>query len=327
MHNFYHGLLYEEKMDRKTNSSRSLAVDITRASSTQTYYTIRFLVDRELVPDAYRAYAYYRWVDDILDAGSGSQADKVAFLERQQSLLEACYRLQAPGDLDEHEQLLADLIANDGENNSGLQSYLRNMMAVMAFDVARRGRLISQAELSEYSRLLATAVTEALHYFIGHNCSLPRNERRYLAVQGAHVVHMLRDALEDTEAGYFNIPAEYLQAQSFSVQDTDQRAYREWVHARVKLARSYFSAGSDYLAQVKNLRCRLAGFAYMARFEWMLRTIERDGYRLRTAYPERKSLPAGLWMAWRTLTSVFGLHRFKIQPQALAIQSAHYEER
>jgi phytoene/squalene synthetase len=316
-----------KKMNRKTNSSRSLAADITRTASAQTYYTIRFLVDRELVPDAYRAYAYFRWVDDILDAGTGSQADKFAFLERQQSLLEACYRMQAPVDLDEHEQLLADLIANDGENNSGLQSYLRNMMAVMAFDVKRRGRLITQAELAEYSRLLATAVTEALHYFIGHDCPPPCSEKRYRAVQGAHVVHMLRDALGDTSFGYINIPAEYLQAQDLSVQDTDQRAYREWVRARVKLARAYFNAGRDYLTQVKNLRCRLAGFAYMARFEWMLRTIERDGYRLRSAYPERKSLPAGLWMAWRTLTSIFGFHRLTLQPSALAVQAAHYEER
>ena len=45
-----------------------LAASITKAASQQTYYTIRFLADRELVPDAYRAYAYFRWVDDALDA-------------------------------------------------------------------------------------------------------------------------------------------------------------------------------------------------------------------------------------------------------------------
>ncbi len=41
---------------------------ITKAASKQTYYTIRFLVDRERVADAYRAYAYFRWVDDTLDS-------------------------------------------------------------------------------------------------------------------------------------------------------------------------------------------------------------------------------------------------------------------
>ena len=46
----------------------SPASSITKAASKQTYYTIRFLVDRERVDDAYRAYAYFRWVDDVLDA-------------------------------------------------------------------------------------------------------------------------------------------------------------------------------------------------------------------------------------------------------------------
>ena len=46
----------------------TLASSITKAASKQTYYTIRFLVDRERVADAYRAYAYFRWVDDTLDS-------------------------------------------------------------------------------------------------------------------------------------------------------------------------------------------------------------------------------------------------------------------
>ena len=49
-------------------TSQSLAARITQNASKQTYYTIRLLVDRDLVPDAYRAYAYFRWVDDVLDA-------------------------------------------------------------------------------------------------------------------------------------------------------------------------------------------------------------------------------------------------------------------
>ncbi len=47
------------------------AIAITKAASKQTYATIRFLVDRERVNDAYLAYAYFRWVDDVLDAESG----------------------------------------------------------------------------------------------------------------------------------------------------------------------------------------------------------------------------------------------------------------
>ena len=44
------------------------AEEITKASSKQTYHTIRLFADRERRADAYRAYAYFRWVDDVLDA-------------------------------------------------------------------------------------------------------------------------------------------------------------------------------------------------------------------------------------------------------------------
>ncbi|MBE0690098.1 MAG: hypothetical protein IH587_08265, partial [Anaerolineae bacterium] len=40
----------------------TLPARITKAASRQTFYTIRFLVDHGRVTDAYRAYAYFRWV-------------------------------------------------------------------------------------------------------------------------------------------------------------------------------------------------------------------------------------------------------------------------
>jgi phytoene/squalene synthetase len=307
---------------QQTMNSARLALAITRAASTQTYLTIRFLVDRDLAADAYRAYAYFRWVDDVIDAETGSKAEKVAFLDRQQVILEGCYRGQAPSLLSPQEEMLADLIGNDREKDSNLRSYLYNMMAVMVFDAERRGRQLFQSELSLYVRLLSTSVTDALHYFIGHNCAAPCIPARYMAVSGAHVVHMLRDTVEDTAAGYFNIPLEYTRAHGISLQDVDGPAYREWVHNRVQLARRYFQAGREYIAQSKNLRCRLAGYAYTARFEWMLRAIEMDGYHLRAEYPERKSLQAGLWMTCRTLLSLLIPVAARAFPRRLSIQSA-----
>src|SRR5512138_817586 len=157
----------------------TVASSITKAASKQTYYTIRFLVDRDRVEDAYRAYGYFRWVDDLLDAESGSGPARMAFLERQKSLLEECYRGETPRDASIQEKILVELVKHDREKNSGLQSYLRNMMQVMDFDARRRGRLISQAELNEYTHWLAMAVMEAMHYFIGRGAFAPRDETRY----------------------------------------------------------------------------------------------------------------------------------------------------
>lgn len=190
--------------------------------------------------------------------------------------------------------MLADLIANDHEKNSGLQSYIRNMMTVMAFDAQRRGRLITQRELDEYTHALAVAVTDALQFFIGHEHAPPPSEPRYLAAAGAHVTHMLRDTFEDVAAGYFNVPRELLEATEIDACDVASAPYRDWVRSRVRLARGYFTAGARYLDQTPSLRCRLAGYAYMARFVGILDAIEREGYRLRPEYPEFKRAGYGL---------------------------------
>jgi phytoene/squalene synthetase len=293
-------------METYYNSNPSLAAAITRAASKQTYYTIRFLVDRDMIDDAYRAYAYFRWVDDWLDEGARPRAERLAFAERQQALIKACYRGDPPADLAAEEWLLVDLIQRDTHKNSGLHAYIHNMMAVMAFDAERRGQLISERELNQYTHWLATAVTEAMHHFIGHNCTSPRGGIRYRAVTGAHITHMLRDAIEDAEAGYFNIPGEIVAAEGIAPWDVNSQTYRDWVRQRVREARACFRAGREYLAHVENLRCRIAGYAYTRRFEVVLDCIEREGYLLRACYPERKGRGRGLEMIgtalWMALT-------------------------
>jgi len=280
---------------------------ITRAASKQTYYTIRFLVDRARVDDAYRAYAYFRWVDDILDADSGSESERQAFLERQKSLLGKCYQGETPRDVNIQEKMLVELVQRDREKKSGLGIYLRNMMLVMDFDARRRGRLISQAELNEYTHWLAVAVTENLHHFIGHGQFAPLDETRYLAVSAAHITHMLRDTYDDMRAGYYNIPREVLEAHHIGPQDVHSTAYRLWVQSRIQLAREYFKAGRAYFRRVQNPRCRLACFAYIARFDWLLDTFEAEGCFLRPQYEERKHLGTGLRMSWLALSSAINL--------------------
>jgi hypothetical protein len=285
-------------------ANRNLPAWITRAASKQAYYTFRLLVRPEHTQDAYRAYAYFRWLDDQLDDNRGSRQEKLDLINRQQCLLNGCYRGEAQSVAIPEEQMLVDLVANDHEKSSRLQFYLRNMMAVMSFDVERRGRLITQAELVQYSRLLSMAVTELLFYFIDRDEPSPCNAARYQAVRGAHIAHMLRDMLDDIDAGYVNLPIEVLGSQPISAEFLHSRSFRQWVLERVRLAHQCFSTGRQYFKDVRDVRCRLAAYAYLARFEWMLRAIEKDAYRLRRAYPERKSFSTACWMAWRVVKSI-----------------------
>jgi phytoene/squalene synthetase len=296
-------------MEHTYASGTRLAEKITKAASRQTYYTIRFLVDRQRIPDAYRAYAYFRWVDDTLDQEGLDRAGRTAFLERQTALINACYRGEHPSHPAPEEQLLVDLVRSDPQASSPLHAYICNLMAVMAFDAERRCRLISQEELARYTRWLATAVTEAMHYFIGHDCPTPRGDARYQAVTGAHIAHMLRDTLDDLQAGYYNIPGEILDAYQIDPAEIHSDPYRAWVRGRVKLARQCFQAGRAYLQQVENPRCRFAGFAYMARFEMVLDAMQQDRGWLQAEYPQRKRLGAVLKMAFSALAMAFNLGR------------------
>ena len=76
-------------MEEYLKTTQELATSITRAASLQTTYTIRFLADHELMHDAYRAYAYFRWVDDWIDQEKRRKDDRVAFVNRQNALIDA----------------------------------------------------------------------------------------------------------------------------------------------------------------------------------------------------------------------------------------------
>lgn len=290
-------------VDRKL-SSCAIAASITKSASKQTYYTIRYFVDRELRNAAYLAYAYFRWVDDILDSEESDQERIKAFITRQKQLLEALYGGEPFPIKCQEEKMLVDLLHSNLDDHSGLLSYLKNMMAILEFDATRRGKLITQNELDVYSQRLAIAVTDAMYYFIGHNDPLPEVNSRYFAVVAAHITHMLRDYQDDVALGYFNIPREYLLLHKIPPDDPSGSASREWICNRVKLARFYFMEGRKALSKTRNIRCRFIGFAYIARFEWMLDVIERENYCLRADYGERKGLRASLWMGWNTFASL-----------------------
>ncbi len=286
---------------------------VTHAASTQTFFTIRLLADETRRHQAYEAYAYFRWLDDALDRPEHSAVDRIALAARQADLIERAYAGASPTQLGIEERWLTHLIGSDPDPTSGLATYIRRLFSVMDFDARRRGRLISAAELDAYTLDLAIGVTEAMHYFIGHDKPAPQGAWRYRAVIGAHITHMLRDTVDDLAAGYYNIPREVLTAHGLAPNDVDSAPYRAWVATRVQTARACFADGRAYLAGVPCRRCRVAGFAYLRRFEQVLDVIERDKYRLRPSYPESLS-PIGLarlsaeafWMALTPRTRASG---------------------
>ena len=150
------------------NNTAALAHSITWTGSKQSYLTARLLADRDLVDDCLRAYAYFRWADDVVDVSLHSSTERIAFIARQKMLIENLYGGRRPVDLYPEEEMLADLIAHDQGPDSGLRSFIHNFMAVIEFDANRNGRLVSCHELTVYTTWLATAVMDGIQYFIGN---------------------------------------------------------------------------------------------------------------------------------------------------------------
>lgn len=276
----------------------TLARSITRSSSKQTYYTALLMVDRDLIDDFFRAYAYFRWVDDFIDIHSTTVEEGRTFIERQKKLVDKLYNQNAPADLEPHEQIAADLIQNDRTRNSGLQSFIRNMMAIIEFDAQRKGRLISKEELNWYTDRLGLSVTDGIQYFVGNGHPYPTSDQQYLAATGAHIAHLLRDTWIDIEDGFINIPVETLDKHNLKPESFSHAAYKDWVRERAIHARQLFNEGKRYLDSLDVLRCKIVGYWYCARFEGVLDSIERDGYVLRESYDDRKKLSAWLRMIW-----------------------------
>ena len=289
-----------------SNDSAALARSITRSSSMQSYLIARLLVDRDLVDDCLRAYAYFRWSDDVIDLYAQSDEERRAFISWQKELVESLYGYEQPNNLAPEEEILVDLIAHDRGQNSGLQSFIRNFIEVLEFDAGRKGKLLSGAELIWYSSCLGKAVTDAIQYFIGNVHAYPQTDNRYLAATGAHITHMLRDMSEDTKNGFINIPREWLVAHHLDGDveqfDMNSAAFRNWVQDRVALARDCFREGKRYLDDLDVLRCKIAGYWYCIRFECVLDAIESNGYVLRSNY-YGQSKPASIFkMGWSAIS-------------------------
>lgn len=279
------------------STSSELARSITRQGSKQAFYTARLMVDRDLVDDFLRAYAYFRWMDDVIDITSSSEEERIAFTKRQKLLINTLYNREEPDGLSQEEEILADLIENDRFEQSGLRSFIENMFAIIEFDAHRKGRLISGVELDWYTDRLARSVTDGMQYFIGNGYPYPHTENRLLAAEAAHITHLLRDMSEDTAEGFINIPKEYLEENDISPTDFDREPYLKWVKSRVELSREYFDRGKQYLNSLGVLRCKMVGYWYCARFEGVLDSIENDNYLLRHEYSESRNLSTWLEIA------------------------------
>lgn len=282
--------IQREDSSLASDTMATLAEQITRTSSIQTYLTIKLLADKSLVQDCFCAYAYLRWIDDQVDVHYQIRKHCLDFIERQKRIINESYLNMPLSDLLPEENMVVELIATNRDKNSKLGSFILNIFKLIEFDAYRKHTQITQEELDWYTGTLSIGVTDGIEYFINHECAYPDNSSQYCACKGAHIVHMLRDYRQDIEAGFINIPKEYLCQHQLEPNDIDAPAFRNWVKQQVLLAKNSFDEGKTYIKRLPVVRGKIAALWYCARFEGLLDTIQRDGYMLRSHYTKHSHL-------------------------------------
>ncbi len=273
------------------SQSNCLAREITRKSSLQTYLTIKLLVDRGMAESAYRAYAYFRWLDDEIDTNLKTSQERAKLIKRQKEIITSLYEGGNIHDLTPEEEMLRELIDTDTRPKSKLKSYITKFFSIIEFDAQRYNKTVGEKDLCWYSKTIGEAVTDCIQYFIGSTDGYTDSPNKYKAAIAAHIVHLLRDLKKDIQSGFINIPREYLEKKGIDILDINDQKIGEWVKGSVTKARSYFAEGKSYIRSLSAFRCKLAAMLYCLRFEPLLSIIEKDNYTLRQNYRSKKDTP------------------------------------
>jgi phytoene/squalene synthetase len=263
-----------------------LARRMTWRGSKQSFLVGQFLVDRKLRNDFFRAYAYFRWIDDMIDEVIPTRRGRIEFIDRQSELIRSIYSNQEIKIENEEEEILLDLIKNDKSTHNGLKSFIEKMFSIIEFDTLRKDSVIREEELDLYNKMLGISVVDGLQYFIGHQHLYSASANRYEAAIAAHKTHLLRDMKKDFKNGFYNIPLEIIGKDHSLDLDILQYIHRDWIKEQVEEARQGFQIGKQYIENMQVLRCKIAAILYSFRFKIILDKIEKDGFILREKYYE-----------------------------------------
>lgn len=267
-------------------TSSQLAKSITKQSNFRTYLIIKYFVDRKLVDDCYRAYAYFRWADDQVDDVLQTKSQRVEFIHRQENIITLSYKDKPVPHLSPEENLITDLIGSPYSHSPRLKSFIFNFLAIIKFDAHRKKIPISTKEFHWYTQTLATAVTDCILHFINHDFDYPPSPTQYHAARAACITHILRDYIQDVDNEYYNLPQEVQDKHRIVPKDIDHPAFIFWVKQQVKQANLLFSSGKQYLNQLP-FRTQAAACLYCFRFRYILNTIQHQKYLLKSSYKQQ----------------------------------------
>lgn len=263
---------------------QAIAQERTKASNPTAYFLVRLFGEKDWRDHSFLIYAYFRWVDDIIDCPRTSYEEKKRSMERQGKLLRNLYDgLAYQGNYILEEQFAHYSVAFDREMGFALKDDILGMFSVLMRDLERNGAPTPAKEMDEFIYVESKAFINMIRFFCGETGGYDGADK-YDEGVGCKLVHLLRDFIEDLDQGYVNISQDDMERYRINLDNINDDNFQAWVRDQVELAREHFRKGKHNLSNSKRLRYKIASYLYCAKYEDILAITEKDNYRLRSEY-------------------------------------------
>ena len=234
------------------------------------------------------AYAYFRWVDDIVDSEDASIDQKTTLLDRQRAWIAELYEnpesLRVISSLTAEEQLLFFVIQHDlAGGKQALRLSISDMLRSIEMDATRRGRVVSSEVLTQIQMHRTRAFADFVSTLLHQRTLVGAENRLLVFALACDEAHKLRDLIQDVTFGYFNISFEELREYEIDLNDLNCPGLREYVKDKVSSTRASFTRARRDLRHV-SATLRAACLIYGLRHLMLLKAIENDAYYLRFSY-------------------------------------------
>jgi phytoene/squalene synthetase len=208
-------------------------------------------------------YAYLRCFDDIID-DKRDEASSLEMMASQREFMDAAYE----GRLSQQElgvpaRYGLPFFLWDRERGAHLRPQFEAFLETMEFDISRRGRVLSAAELDAYFVKTGRAFLSCLSYFSTGKLDLLEHSLRV-----GSLAYLCADALmdleEDLAVGLINIPREVLQEFEIDL-NSPEAGIERWRPVRAVEVLEYFHDARATIPSIESRSLRLLYRHFLSR--------------------------------------------------------------
>lgn len=267
---------------------RAKAINVVRRESPAGYWINRILLNPDAFPISCFIYAYFRWLDDLVDSPGMPNCTMSTILRSQRQSIVGQFAGQEDErkDLNPYEKMMLLAVHMALRSGYSIEQPILDMLDALELDSLRRYSVATKETLDEISFKLGRAYTDFYWIFTNDPLCPPLPDDVYMLGFGAYQVHMLRDFYEDLSLGYYNVSIEDLSQLNLDNKEGLALADKSsWVEMMAKKALGSLQLGLLSLEHVPNERFRFICYSTSAKYcDYLVNRIYQANFKIPIAF-------------------------------------------